>query len=266
MLWTLVRKELLTNLLTLRLAVALAFVILLSVMAAIIGSAEYSRNVDRYDEARQEYQKTLAEVTVYQQLQPQLFVPPQPLSILCRGLSEASGSRWTVMLNWILTTFGPITSGRSDMMQTLVRVDFAGVVSLLLSFLAVVLGYDGICGERERGTLQLVLSNSVPRATIVTGKLIGGFLSLWVPLALAFTVVLLILLANPDVAFAGGDWARLLLLFVLSCLFLGQIFAISLAVSAFTRSSSTSGHLLPPLARGRRRVRQRPPLAEPLRR
>ena len=65
MLWTLVRKELLSNLLTLRLAVALAFSLLLSVMAAVIGSAEYSQNVDRYGDALQEYQSEL--LTIIQQ-------------------------------------------------------------------------------------------------------------------------------------------------------------------------------------------------------
>lgn len=59
-------------------------------MAAIIGSAEYSRNVDRYDDARQEYQKALAEVTVYQQFQPQVFVPrtvPWQLSLIWKWVA-----------------------------------------------------------------------------------------------------------------------------------------------------------------------------------
>ena len=72
----------------------------------------------------------------------------------------------------------PITAADTDLMQSLVRLDFTTVVAILLSFLAIVLGYDAICGERERGTLQLLLANSVPRSTVVLGKLIGGLLSM----------------------------------------------------------------------------------------
>ena len=71
-------------------------------------------------------------------------------------------------------------------------------------------------------------------------KLLGGCLSLWIPLALAFVLALLIVLANPDVALNTEAWLRLGLFFALSCLFLGQIFALSLMVSAFVRHSSTA--------------------------
>ena len=115
-----------------------------------------------------------------------LFVAPQPLSILSRGLSDGAGAQYTVSLHWMSVTPHPITAADTDLMQSLVRIDFTTVVAILLSFLAIVLGYDAICGERERGTLQLLLANSVPRSTVVLGKLIGGLLSIWIPLALAF--------------------------------------------------------------------------------
>ena len=65
-------------------------------------------------------------------------------------------------------------------------------------------------------------------------------LRLAVALVLAFAVALLILLINPDVILSGGDWVRLALFFVLSCLFLGQIFILSLMVSSWVRHSATS--------------------------
>ena len=42
--WNLIRKELLENLLTLRLGVALVFSVLLAVMATLIGSVDFSTN------------------------------------------------------------------------------------------------------------------------------------------------------------------------------------------------------------------------------
>jgi ABC-type transport system involved in multi-copper enzyme maturation permease subunit len=37
------------------------------------------------------------------------------------------------------------------------------------------LGVDGICGERERGTLAQLLTNPIPRGTIIAAKLVGGW-------------------------------------------------------------------------------------------
>ena len=127
-----------------------------------------------------------------------------------------------------------------DLMLILVCTDLTTVVALVLSFLAVVLGFDAICGEREQGTLKLLLSHAVPRAHVLAAKLIGGALALWLPLALAFVLSLLILLANPDVSFSGDDWLRLGIMFLLSCLILLLVYAVSVMVSTLTRSPATS--------------------------
>ena len=240
MLRTLIQRELLDNLLTLRLAVSLGFAIVLSVLTALIGSVNYTQSMDAYRAVAAETNEALGQAHVYSQLTPNIVVPPQPLHILCRGTSEVSGLTF-----WISTRYiGPPSMMRSansnDMMATLMQIDFTTVVMLLLSFLAVALGFDGICGERERGTLTQVLANPVPRSRIIAAKLAGGCLCLWVPLALSTVVSLLILCANPAVQLSGEDWVRVALFFALCCAFLGQVFAMSLMVSACTRQASTS--------------------------
>ena len=241
MIWTLVRKELLTNLRTLRLVVALVFSVLLCALTTLMGGLDFSTNTDTYRQVVSEYGENLRETTVYGRLEPSVIVPPQPLHILSRGTWEARGVRFDVKVHEY--TMGTEAVGErfaDDLMQILVRADFTTVVALLLTFLAVVLGFDGICGERERGTLRLLLANSVSRGQLALAKLIGGVLSLWAPLAVAFVVSVLLLLANPDIVLAGDDWVRLALIFLLSCLVLGEVFALCLMVSSLTRNSATS--------------------------
>ena len=60
------------------------------------------------------------------------------------------------------------------------------------------------------------------------------------PFAISFIGSLLIMLANPDIQLDADDWLRLAVFFGLSCLFLGQIFSLSLMVSALTRDASTA--------------------------
>ncbi len=238
--WNLIRKELLENLLTLRLGVALVFSVLLAVMATLIGSIDFSTNYDAYENEAANLRDERDKATVYQQVNASVMVPPMPLSILSRGTVVTSGQRVFFGIDYIPISSWSLSDAGSRLMKVLVQIDFTTVVALLLSFLAVVLGFDGICGERQNGTLKEVLSNPVPRAYIVFAKLVGGIVSLWVPFTLAFIVSLLIMLANPDLHFDADDWIRLGILFFLSCLFLGQVFALSLMVSSLTRDSSTS--------------------------
>ncbi len=237
----LVRKELLSNLLTFRLAVALLFTVFLAALTTLIGSLDYSRNMDAYEREVRKAREALDEVAVYSALEPDVVVPPQPLSILCRGILSTAGRTMRVELDRIQIASWPLQhSFESAIMKSLAQIDFATVVGLLLSFLAVVLGFDGISAERERGTLRQMLTNPVPRAYIVLAKLLGGTLSLIFPFAIAFGVSLLIMLANPDVDLSRDDWLRLMLLFLLSCVFLAQAFSLSLMVSVLARNSDTS--------------------------
>lgn len=240
MLRTLVRRELLDNLLTFRLAVALGFAIVLSLLATLIGSVNYSQSMAAYQAEVTRTAQALQQASIYPQLAPNIVVPPQPLFILCRGTSEVSGLIYRIAPGYI----GPPSMMRNaytnDMMATLMQIDFTTVAMLLLSFLAIALGFDGICGERERGTLKQVLANPVPRGQIVAAKLVGGWLSLWIPLVLSLGVSLAILGANPDVQLSAEDWVRLGLYLALCCAFLAQVFALSLMVSACTRQASTS--------------------------
>ena len=194
-----------------------------------------------YEGARQELNEHLSTTTVWYKLEPNVLVPPQPLQILCRGFIEGSAQMYDVDWDQYLPGAGRVgSSSHDDLLNTLTRVDFVSVVALVLSFLAIVLGFDAICGEREQGTLRLVLSHSVSRAQIVAAKLLGGFLSVWIPMALAFVSCLLVIQANPDVDLSADDWLRLVCLFALTCLFLAQVYAVAVLVSAYTRRASTS--------------------------
>ena len=121
---------------------------------------------------------------------------------------------------------------------------YRSISSVLLSLLAVVLGFDGICGERERGTLKQLLTNPIPRAHVVLGKLVGGVISLCVPLT-SFLLCLLIVVANDDVVLSADDWVRVAILYGLTCAFLVQIFALSLMVSTVATASVTAEMLSP---------------------
>ena len=102
---------------------------------------------------------------------------------------------------------------------------------------------QGICGEKEGGTLKLVLANAVPRSTYILGKLIGSFLALSVSLLVALSVGCL-LLPMMGLPMASENWVRLGLIILAGLLYFGVFLSASIFVSTMTRRASSS-FLLP---------------------
>ena len=66
------------------------------------------------------------------------------------------------------------------------------MIGYVLSLIAILFTFDSISGERERGTLRLMLANSIPRHTVLLGKFLGALISISAPLTLAVLMNLLI--------------------------------------------------------------------------
>jgi Cu-processing system permease protein len=111
-----------------------------------------------------------------------------------------------------------------------IDVTIASLVSLviyLVPLIALILGYDALVGERERGSLELLLTMPVTRFEILLGKYLGLAAALAVSTALGFGVGVLPLAAQ----FGMSDVYHYLG-FVLSSILMGMAFlSLSLLVS-----------------------------------
>ena len=88
-------------------------------------------------------------------------------------------------------------------------IDLTFIVAILLSLAALVFSYDAVCGEKEDGTLKLMLANGVPRSQIILGKILGGIATLLVPFLVSLSLGLIIILFNPRIGWRGADWGAL---------------------------------------------------------
>ena len=171
--------------------VALVFTLVLGALTTLMGSLDFSTSIDAYERALRDRHEEMAEARLYRNLWTTVLVPPQPLTVLARGAVEGAAMRYYIGLGrYTMSTSLVGSVVYDDLMLILVRADFTTVVALLLSFLAVALGFDAVCGERRQGSLKLLLSNSVSRGQVVAPKLLGGALALGIPLAVAFAVSL----------------------------------------------------------------------------
>ena len=130
----------------------------------------------------------------------------------------------------------PITA--TDIFPTFLKIDWILIISVVLSFLALVFTFDAISGEVERGTLRLTLSNAVPRGTLLAGKFLSILMSLGVVLLIGFLMNLLLL--SGSLQLSGQEWGRMVGVSVVSLLYLSVFIALGLFVSSLTNRSATS--------------------------
>jgi Cu-processing system permease protein len=100
-------------------------------------------------------------------------------------------NRWVLSVSIILVCFAAAISYLGTAQQgsigfTSLEVTIASLVSLaiyLIPLIALILGYDAIVGEKERGLLDLLLALPITRAELLLGKYLG------LSAALAFTII-----------------------------------------------------------------------------
>lgn len=109
-------------------------------------------------------------------------------------------------------------------------------MTLLVPIIAVVLAYAAITGERDSGTLKLLLSLPHSRRDIVVGKAIGRGAVIVLPVLAGFVVAAFVFLATPVSLNAGTFFAFALLSAVIGVVFV----AIAVGISAGARSSRAS--------------------------
>jgi ABC-type transport system involved in multi-copper enzyme maturation permease subunit len=120
------------------------------------------------------------------------------------------------------------------------HITYVRVIQIVISLLTLLYAYDTISGEREKGTLSLMLSNAVPRYHILIGKYMGGIFSIFLFIATGFITSLLILTSSSLTQFSSSDWYALSLLFLASLLYVSVLFILGMLVSCITKRSATT--------------------------
>ena len=120
------------------------------------------------------------------------------------------------------------------------KVDWAFIIAYVLSLIALLFTFDSISGERERGTLRLMLANSVPRHTILIGKFLGSLVSVSIPFTLAALMNLLMISTTSAVHLNIEAWGRLGIICFIALLYTCFFLAVGLLVSARVQRSAVS--------------------------
>ena len=128
---------------------------------------------------------------------------------------------------------------RNPLLAVFPSLDLTTVIEIILSLLVLFFAYNTISGEREQGTLKLILSNDIPRHTVLLGNFIGGMASIILPMVIGLGISMIILYLNPMIALNPGDHVRILLIFLLAAMYLSVFYSLGMLLSSRIRSSAT---------------------------
>ncbi|MXY28172.1 hypothetical protein F4Y59_08450, partial [Candidatus Poribacteria bacterium] len=161
MLLTLIQKEILHHILSVRFAALLLMCLLLIPLTLSINYGNYHQNLVDYQEAVKLANIEETTINPKMPLEPELevsklFLKPTPMSVFANGLGDILPSYLGMTRNGI--TQGPPALVSEPLSYLLGHLDFLFVVGTVFSLLALLFTFDAVAGDREAGTLRITLS------------------------------------------------------------------------------------------------------------
>ncbi len=223
---TIVRKEIIANLLSYKFFIVLLLVVVLVTTSFFIMHRDFKNRLSDYQVVRPKPGEPIA------------LVPPNPLSVLAKGLDEAMTRSYEIGVTGIAVRAGQKTG--NAVFSFFPAPDFLYVVRVVLSLVALLFGFDQVSREKEDGTLRLMLANDVSRAKVLLGKWLGNFLSLAVPFGLVTLLGLAFLSLDPGARFSPQQIGRLGLILALTYVYIALFLSLGIFVSTVTRKAASS--------------------------
>jgi Cu-processing system permease protein len=171
--------------------------------------------------------------------------PRQILTVALKELRDRLRNRWVLAVSLVFTVFALVIAYFGGAQQGAIglrSIEFTitSLVSLviyLIPLIALLLGFDAIVGERERGSLDLLLALPITRLELLLGKYLGLASALTLSTLVGFGLVALLLVAQTGTAgleaYAGFMFSSVLL----GLAFLSLAVMLSVLASERTRAS-----------------------------
>ena len=241
MLTTLIRRELLNNLMTFRFAAAVFIMLLLVVANTVVLIKDYDRRLASYNVAVKSNQEQLLGRRTYSISSWDVVRPPNLLSIFNVGLDKRLSNEIFVFYGFVPTWWdGQVHGSTNPLLNLFSSIDIVFIFEVVLSLMSLIFAYDALAGERERGTLRLVLTHPVSRAKILLAKYISAMICLLVPLLISLFLVVILLTTSTIVSLKVDDFLRIGGIVLSSIAYLSVFYLIGMLISAVTRRTGTA--------------------------
>ena len=225
-----IKREILEHLQSLQFIILLILSILLFGMNGLI-------TVNKNREQMARYNHGVTEMAHYHStIRTSLYVRPTALVLLADGGSKHQPPGYTLELKGRLT---PMPAGQTNFkMPFIPEPDWAFIIKVIFSLYVLLLAFRGISGEKEIGTLRLVLSNTLKRNQVLLAKYVSIILTIGIPLFAGYLVSLSIMSIFVPQVFGLTEITRISLMIVLGFFYLSIFALLGLFVSSLVGRSS----------------------------
>lgn len=265
MIWLIAKKEFHDNWISYKILLAFALCVILLTVSVALALKDYSERLSSYSLAHSGDGFFLDRIARYIFLNEEgkfawdsnigdivdaigVYRRPAELSVFARGLEDRMNRPVRFLdirkLGAQVQVYTRNKQERNKLFALFSPPDFLFITKVMLSLLTILFAFSAIAGEREAGTLKLMLSNSISRGQVLLGKFLGGYASLAAPFLAAALIAFLLVALSPSIALDGGGWMRILLLTLVSLVYIAVFFFIGLVISALARRSATAVVLL----------------------
>ncbi|MDR1054506.1 MAG: ABC transporter permease subunit [Prevotellaceae bacterium] len=237
----LVKKDFLLNLTSARFIIGLLLCLFIIPFTLIVSMDRYNDQQELYKVNIERAEDKMKNSKEYSSIRPDVVRQPESLSIFSEGISENIGMSTTIYLfQYPLFLQGNANSIDNPLLNAFFSIDFATVIAIIMSLLALVFSYDCFTLEREDSTIKMIFVNKISRSSFFIGKLCGILLTLLPILVFCYILSFLFIVLSPKLSFSINDWGNILLLFLSSIVYVIVFVLLGMFISSMVKRSSSS--------------------------
>ena len=122
------------------------------------------------------------------------------------------------------------------------NIDLSFIIGVLVTLLPILLAHDTIAGDREQGTLKLILAGPIRRRTVLAAKLTGVILPTTVVLVyvVSLYIIVVAVFSEGTVDLSGANLGAITVFTLVATIVLILFAALGVTVSALIKHSSVS--------------------------
>jgi ABC-type transport system involved in multi-copper enzyme maturation permease subunit len=237
-----IRKEMLANVTSLRFVLTLLLITVVFIVSGLVFVGKYEQEAKDFSDTSnknlsrlQEVSNNLSNVPNYTQV---ICKQPKITQLCCEGFEKSLPNTFRMSA---FSIQNPEIVARSNFLfPRFADIDWAFIISFILSFVAFLMTFDSFSAEKERGTLKLVMSNPIARDKVILGKYISGVLTLMIPLVVGLLLNLIIMSFSGLSFLDSVQWIKVLAFMGASILYLSVFILFGMLVSSRSAKSSSS--------------------------
>lgn len=229
-------KEIQEQIFTFKMVFYTCVILIVMIINGFVFTINYNKQITKYNEFKNENltnirkeASSLFKLLFYEQRQ---IKPPSKFAFI----SEAEETMLPngMWINFFEESQPEFYKGQNVFFSQFNSVDWIFILIYIIGFICIAFSYNAFSGEKEKGTLKLIFSNSIPKWKLIVGKLVGILICICIPFIIGCMLNLLIIQMNPAVSFGAVDYILILVFMSVAILFISFNILLGFFVSTLT--------------------------------